>query len=417
MIDINLIRTNKELVEKNNASRNVKVDLEKIVNLDNDYRKLLTTAEELRSERNKKPKGKPTQEELKNLKELSETIKSKEVELQTLKTELDGLLVLLPNINHETTAVGKDDSENKVERTVNAKPSFDFEPKEHSELGEKLDLIDTERGAKVSGSRFWFIKNELVLLQLAIIQFVSRKLLEKGFTPMIPPYLVKEHAMFGTGFFPADKNEIYTVNPGEDQLYLIGTSEVPLVSYHMDEIIDVSKPKRYFGISPCFRREAGTYGKDTKGIIRGHQFDKIEMVSFAKPEDSWKEHEFFLAIEEEIMKELDFHYQVVNICTGDLGFSAAKKYDIEVWLPSQKQYRELTSTSNTTDYQSRRLNIRYKDENGKNMLVHTINGTAASMRPLIAIMENYQTKDGEIKIPEVLEPFMPTGPQVIKKSD
>jgi len=415
MIDINLIRTNKELVEKNNASRNVKVDLEKIVTLDNEYRKLLTTVEELRSERNKNPKGKPTPDELKKLRELSETIKTKEAGLQNIKTELDGLLVHLPNINHETTAIGKDDTENKIERFVNEKPAFDFEPKEHFELGELLDLIDTERGAKVSGSRFWYIKNELVLLQLAIIQFVSRKLLEKGFTPMIPPYLVKEHAMFGTGFFPADKNEIYTVNPGEDELYLIGTSEVPLVSYHMDEIIDVSQPKRYFGISPCFRREAGTYGKDTKGIIRGHQFDKIEMVSFAKPEDSWKEHEYFLSIEEEIMKELGFHYQVVNICTGDLGFPAAKKYDIEAWLPGQKKYRELTSTSNTTDYQARRLNIRYKDDKGKNALVHTVNGTAASMRPLIAIMENYQTKDGEIKIPEILEPFMPSGPMIIKR--
>ncbi|OGC81970.1 MAG: serine--tRNA ligase [Candidatus Abawacabacteria bacterium RBG_16_42_10] len=415
MIDINLIRTNKELVEKNNASRNVKVDLEKIVTLDNEYRKLLTTVEELRSERNKNPKGKPTPDELKKLRELSETIKTKEAGLQNIKTELDGLLVHLPNINHETTAIGKDDTENKIERFVNEKPAFDFEPKEHFELGELLDLIDTERGAKVSGSRFWYIKNELVLLQLAIIQFVSRKLLEKGFTPMIPPYLVKEHAMFGTGFFPADKNEIYTVNPGEDELYLIGTSEVPLVSYHMDEIIDVSQPKRYFGISPCFRREAGTYGKDTKGIIRGHQFDKIEMVSFAKPEDSWKEHEYFLSIEEEIMKDLGFHYQVVNICTGDLGFPAAKKYDIEAWLPGQKHYRELTSTSNTTDYQARRLNIRYKDDKGKNALVHTVNGTAASMRPLIAIMENYQTKDGEIKIPEILEPFMPSGPMIIKR--
>lgn len=415
MIDINLIRTNPKLVEQNNATRNVKVDLEKIIVLDNEYRKLLSVTEDLRSKRNKKPKGKPTPEELKELKELSETIKAKDTELLALKSALDGLLVHLPNINHETTAIGKDGSENKVERTVNEKPTFDFESKEHFELGEKLDLIDTERGAKVSGARFWYIKNELVLLQLAIIQFVSRKLLEKGFMPMIPPYLVKEHAMFGTGFFPAEKNEIYTVNPDEDHLYLIGTSEVPLVSYHTDEIIDVTKPKRYFGISPCFRREAGTYGKDTKGIIRGHQFDKMEMVSFTKPEDSWEEHKFILSIEEEIMKDLGFHYQVVNICTGDLGFPAAKKYDIEAWLPGQRQYRELTSTSNTTDYQSRRLNIRYKDENGKNTLVHTVNGTAASMRPLIAIMENYQTKEGYIRVPDALVPFMPNNLNMIKR--
>ncbi len=414
MIDIHLIRTNPILVEQNNLSRNVKIDLEKIIALDNEYRKLLAAIEELRSQRNKNPKGKPSPEELKALKEHSESIKTKEIELQTLKVKLDALLVQLPNINHETTAIGKDDSGNKIERFVNEKPSFDFEPKEHFELGEKLDLIDTERGAKVAGSRFWYIKNELVLLQLAMIQFVTRKLLDKGFTPIIPPYLVKEQAMFGTGFFPADKNEIYTVNPGEDELYLIGTSEVPLVSYHMDEIIDVSKPKRYFGISPCFRREAGTYGKDTKGIIRGHQFEKIEMVSFAKPEDSWAEHDFILSIEEEIMKELGFHYQVVNICTGDLGFPAAKKYDIEAWLPGQKQYRELTSTSNTTDYQARRLNIRYKDANGKNNLVHTLNGTAASMRPLIAIMENHQTKEGYIRVPEALIPYMPSNMGMIK---
>ncbi len=416
MIDINLIRTNPELVKKNNTTRNVTVDIDQILDLDNRYRALLTTVEQMRSERNKSPKGKPSEEELAKLKMTSELIKAHEAEIDTMKQQLDQLLLQLPNINHETTAIGRDDKGNKVERFVNQKPEFDFEPKEHFELGESLDLIDTERGARLSGSRFWYLKNELVSLQFAVMQYVSQKLIKKGFIPMIPPFLVKEQAMYGTGFFPAEKNEIYSVNPGEDNLYLIGTSEVPLVSYHTDEIIDVLNPKRYFAYSSCFRREAGTYGKDTKGIIRGHQFDKLEMVIFAEPEQSWKEHDLILSLEEEIMTELGFHYQVINICSGDLGFPAAKKYDIEVWLPGQKQYRELTSTSNTTDFQARRLNIRHKDINGKNSFVHTLNGTASALgRTLIAIMENHQTKEGYIKVPAVLQPFMPNNLALIKR--
>lgn len=416
MIDINLLRSDPELVKKNNATRNVNIDIEEILRKDSEYRALLTQVETLRSQRNQKPKSKPTSEELETLKKLSETIKAKEIEVQSLKAELDLLLCQLPNLNHETTAIGKDDSGNKVERLVNAKREFDFEAKEHFELADKLDLIDMERGARLSGARFWYLKNELVLLELALLQYVSKKLYEKGFCPMIPPFMVKEQAMYGTGFFPAEKNEIYNVNPDEDNLFLIGTSEVPLVSYHMDEIIDVTQPKRYFGLSPCFRREAGTYGKDTKGIIRGHQFDKLEMVIFCKPEDSWKEHDLILAIEEEILTELGFHYQVLNVCSGDLGFPAAKKYDTEVWLPGQKRYRELTSSSNTTDYQARRLNIRHRDAQGKNQLVHTLNGTACALgRTLVAIMENYQTREGYITIPTILQPYMPNQMSSIKR--
>ncbi len=416
MIDINFLRTNPEVVKANNATRNVSVDIDSILAQDSAYRALLTEVETLRSQRNQKPKTKPTPAELEDLKRLSETIKEKEAQVQTLKNALDSLLCQLPNLNHESTAVGKDDSENKVERMVNPKPQFEFVPKEHFELAERLDLIDMERGARLSGARFWYLKNELVLLEFALLQFVTRKLYQKGFCPMIPPFMVKEQAMYGTGFFPAEKNEIYTVNPDEDNLFLIGTSEVPLVSYHMDEIIDVTSPKRYFGFSPCFRREAGTYGKDTKGIIRGHQFDKLEMVIFCRPENSWQEHDYILAIEEEILTELGFHYQVINVCSGDLGFPAAKKYDTEVWLPGQKRYRELTSSSNTTDYQSRRLNIRHKDDQGKNQLVHTLNGTACALgRTLVAIMENYQDKNGNITVPEVLRPYMPDQMSMIKR--
>ncbi|MEK9132888.1 MAG: serine--tRNA ligase, partial [Patescibacteria group bacterium] len=258
-------------------------------------------------------------------------------------------------------------------------------------------------------ARFYYLKGQAVLLEFAIINFVIAKLVSKGFTPVIPPVLVKEKAMYGTGFFPADRNEIYHVNPEDDDLYLVGTAEVPLCMMYANKIIPAEQlPKRFVGFSTCFRREAGSYGKDTKGILRVHQFDKLEMFSFCHPDKSEDEHELIRGIEEEIMQDIGLHYQVLNICGGDLGAPAAKKYDVEVWIPSQKRFRELTSCSNCTDFQARRSNIRYKDDKGTNRHLHTLNGTAVAIgRMLIAIMENYQKADGTFEVPKVLKPFMP----------
>jgi seryl-tRNA synthetase len=266
--------------------------------------------------------------------------------------------------------------------------------------------MDMERGAKVSGSRFYYLRGKLAILERAIMQFALDTMVAKGFELMLPPILVGEQAMYGTGFFPADKNEVYSVNPEDDNLFLIGTSEVPLVFYHSNETLEEADlPKKYVAITPCFRREAGSYGKDTKGLFRVHQFYKVEMVVLTTPENSVQTHDELLGFEEEFLSALGFHYQVVNICSGDLGFPAAKKYDCEGWFPGQGRFRELTSTSNTTDYQARRSVIKYKTKSGERALVHTLNGTVTSDRPLLAVIENYQQADGSVIIPEVLRKY------------
>lgn len=291
-------------------------------------------------------------------------------------------------------------------REEGAKPNFGFQPKEHFEISGIQSFLDLERGAKVSGSRFYYLKGKLAQLERALLQFTLDTLIPKGFELILPPLLVQEGAMFGTGFFPAEKNEVYSVNPEEDNLYLIGTSEVPLIYMHSGEVMDLKEgAKKYLAITPCFRREAGSYGKDTKGIFRVHQFYKVEMVIFCEPTQSWNLHEEILSHEEEIIKKLGLPYQVLNICSGDLGFPAAKKYDCEGWFPGQGRYRELTSTSNTTDYQARRSNIKYKTSEGKKEYLHTLNGTAVTDRCLIAILENYQQEDGSVVVPEVLRSY------------
>ncbi len=406
MIDINLIRTNPELVKKNNQTRNVTVDLDALLSLDEEKNKIKTEAERLRSERNKRSKGKPTEEEIKLLRKLGEEVAGLEDMVAEKQATLDLLLAKIPNLNHETTPVGKDESENQVERTMGTMPEFDFTPLEHQSVEHIKQYIDLERGAKLSGSRFYYLKGKLAILERALVQFTLDTIQQKGFELILPPLLVTEPAMYGTGFFPADRNEVYTVNPDEDDLYLIGTSEVPLVFMHSNEILKAGDmPKKYVSVTPCFRREAGSYGKDTKGIFRVHQFYKVEMVVFCRPEDSWPIHSELLANEEAILQALGLHYQVVNICSGDLGFPAAKKYDCEGWFPGQARFRELTSTSNTTDYQARRSNIRYETADGKKEFAHTLNGTAVADRTLLAIIENYQTKDGHVVVPEVLRKY------------
>jgi seryl-tRNA synthetase len=328
--------------------------------------------------------------------------KELERELNGVEEDLQGALAPLPNLPDPTAAPGPEDELVREVGGVGGIPKFDFEPRDHLELaGERIDM---DRAARLSGARFAYLKGDLVMLELALVRWVLEKLRGKGFEPVIPPVLVRERALFGTGFLPDTEQQIYSLP--EDDLYLVGTSEVALASLHAEEILDAERlPLRYAGFSPCFRREAGAAGKDTRGIFRVHQFDKVEMFSFVAPDQSTDEHERILAIEEEILGELGLAYRVVNIAVTDLGNSAAKKYDCEAWLPSQGRYRELTSCSNTTDYQARRLNIRVRREKQAQTL-HTLNGTAVAVgRTLVALLENGQQADGGVELPECLVPY------------
>ncbi|HBV58193.1 MAG TPA: serine--tRNA ligase [Candidatus Magasanikbacteria bacterium] len=407
MLDIKFIKENLNLVDKNNASRNVRIDLKKLVDLDEQRKTLQAETEGLRNERKKISKTKPTDVEIIEMRKLGDKLQQMEDNLRPLENQIAEIICQIPNLNHTSTPIGKNEMENKVIETVGDIPEFSFEPKQHFDVEATKDLIDCESGAKVSGSRFYYLKGKLALLERAIIEYGLQNAVKRGFELILPPILVRERAMFGTGFFPADKNEIYKVNPGEDDLYLIGTAEVPLITMHDGHVFNKKDlPKKYCAITPCFRREAGSYGKDQSGILRVHQFYKVEMVVFSEQEKSWEMHEEILAIEKELFNDFGLPYQVVNICSGDLGFPAAKKYDLEAWLPGQKQYREMTSASNTTDFQSRRLNIKYKkiiDNKEVNALAHTLNGTMVTDRALIAIIENYQQEDGHIVIPKVLQ--------------
>jgi len=416
MLDLNFIRENSEKVKKACKDKNVQISIDLILDLDKEKRKIQTEIESLKAEQNKISRGgKDNSSLIVQAKEIKERVKLLEPQMEKAENELKLLLLEVPNIPFDDVPVGKDDSENKVLRHV-GRPSLKLrngELKDYMKLGVELDLIDTERAGKVAGSRFGYLKRELPLLEFALINLVMEIVRKEGFIPVIPPVMLKDEMARGTGYFEAaDEKEAYYLP--EDKMYLAGTSEQSLVSMHAGEILqEKDLPIRYVGFSTCFRREAGSYGKDTRGILRVHQFDKLEMVIFSKPEDSRNEHELILSIEEKLMKALKLPYQVINICTGDLGRPAAKKYDIETWLPSENKYRETHSCSNCTDFQARRLNIRYKDKNNKMQFVHTLNGTAFAIgRILIMIMENYQQKDGSIKVPKVLQKY--AGLKIIK---
>lgn len=416
MLDINIIRKDKERVRAEVSKRGGQPGLvDSVIELDQEKRNLLQKVEELRAEQNKVSKeipaleGSEKQQKLIEMKAVSNRLKELEPKLKEKEAELSASLYLIPNLSHPSVPVGPDESGNEVEKKWGEIREFDFEPKNHVDLATELDLLDLERGAKVSGSRFYYVKNQLVRLEFALIQYFMDFLEKKDFTPMMVPMLVRESAMEGTGFFPAEKNEIYSVNPDEDDLYLIGTSEVPIAGYHQNEIIDESDlPKKYVGFSTCFRREAGSHGKDTHGIFRVHQFDKVEMFQIVTEEQSWNAYDELVEIAEELLQRLELPYQKLNMCTGDISPQTAKKYDLEVWIPSQKKYRELVSATNTTTYQSRRLKIRYKDANGKKHFAHMHNSTAGGSmtRLFVAILENYQNKDGSITVPSVLRPYM-----------
>jgi seryl-tRNA synthetase len=378
--------------------------VDEVLEADERWRQLTTRAEELKAEQNAAGKqigelkraGEDASEAMKRSTELKEQVGPAEDAARDAKADLDAKLVTLPNLTDESSPI----EDEEIIREVGAAGKTG---KDHLEL--LGDLVDMERGARVSGSRFLYLKGPVVMLEFALVRWALEKLQGHGFTPVIPPVLVREEAMYGTGFLPDTEQQIYTLP--EDELYLVGTSEVPLASLHAGEILeDESLPLRYAGFSTCFRREAGAAGKDTRGMFRVHQFDKVEMFTFVRPSESAAEHERILSIEEELLQELEIPYRVANIPAWDLGASAAKKYDLEGWLPGQERYRELTSCSNTTDFQARRLGIRYRPDGGRPEEVHTLNGTAVAVgRTIIAIVENHQQDDGTIRIPEALHPF------------
>jgi len=420
MLDIKFIRQNPEKLKEACKNKQVKVDIDELLEVDKKRREKIQALEDMRAQKNKASKvisfTRDMKEKKKMILEMQELDKNSDrlnKKMKELEEEFNNLMLQVPNLPREDVPIGKDDKDNVVLKEVGGKTKFDFKPKDYLEIAGKSDLIDIKRAAKVSGTRFSYLKNEAALIEFALVNLAFENLIKEKFVPVIPPVMLKEEMARGTGYFEAaDKREAYFIP--EDNFYLVGTSEQSLIAMHSDEILEEKDlPKRYVGFSTCFRREAGAYGKDTKGILRVHQFDKVEMISISKPEDSEKEHQFLLEIEENLMKFLKIPYQVVKICTGDLGMPAAAKYDIEAWIPSENKYRETHSTSNCTDFQARRLNVRYRDKEGKLNFVHTLNGTAFAIgRTLIAILENYQQKDGSVKVPEILQKY--TGFKEIK---
>lgn len=413
MLDLKFIRENIELIKEGLRKKQVKIDIDYLLHLDKERRDLLSQIEELRARQNQASKeiasaqGEDKKRKIREVKEVSTSLKSLEPKLKKREEELNNLLLKLPNLPDKSVPEGKDERENKILRKWGEPPKFSFKAKDHLEIGESLNLIDVNRAAKVSGSRFYYLKGEAVLLEFALVFWVINLLRKEGFIPLVPPVLAKEEILEGMGYLPDADKEMYKTTL--DGLRLAATSEQTIGPMFKDEILnEESLPQRYAGFSSCFRREAGSYGQDVRGILRVHQFDKVEMFEFCRPEDSLKEHEFLVSSEEKIMQELKIPYQVVVMCSGDLGMPAAKKYDLEAWLPGQNRYRETHSCSNCTDFQARRLNIRYRRQEDKKVLfVHTLNGTACAIgRTLIAILENYQQEDGSIVIPEVLREYM-----------
>jgi seryl-tRNA synthetase len=400
MIDLRAARADPDSFRAALARKDAAEIFDELLAADRAVREIQPRVEELRAAR--KVKGKPTPEQLAELERIKEELQSLEQQLAAAESRRKELLERVPNPPDEATPDGFAEEDAVEIRRVGEPPSFDFPVKDHVELA--AGGLELERAAKVSGSRFAYRIGDVALLELALYRFALDRLVTRGFSPVLPPVLVREESMYGTGFFPTDEVNIYAVE--RDELYLVGTSEVPLAAMHGAEILEAGDlPLRYAGYSTCFRREAGAAGKDTRGMFRVHQFDKVEMFVFTKPEWSRDEHDRLLEIEEELVQELGLPYRVVNIAAGDLGASATKKYDIEAWFPSQERYREITSTSNTTDYQARRLEIRWRRDDKQLEPVHTLNGTAVTGRAMLAMLENFQEDDGSVAIPEVLHGF------------
>jgi seryl-tRNA synthetase len=411
MLDIKFIRENPEFVQKSAKDKGFDVDINHVLEIDSKYKELSLSVQKLREERNKVSKEKNIEEG----RRIKNDLDTKGHALKAVEEELNQWLFKIPNIPKKDVKIGKDESENEVLRKHMLPSPFSFTPKDHLELGEALEIIDVKRAAKISGTRFSYLINEGALLEFALVQLAFEILTKEGFVPIVPPVLIKTEAMKELGYMEHGADEDVFSIP-KDDLVLVGTAEHSIVSMHSDEVLNKKDlPKRYVGFSTAFRREAGSYGKDTRGIFRVHQFDKVEMVSFVSEQDGDKEHEHMLSLEEKLFQLLEIPYQVVKMCTGDLGFVQARKYDIEAYIPSQKKYREMTSVSTITDFQSRRLNIKYQDGNEKKF-VHILNGTAFAIgRTIVAIIENYQQEDGSVLIPEVLQKYMKNQEKVTQK--
>lgn len=410
VIDLKFLRENPDLVRQSQRTRGEDPQLvDELLAADEKRRRAIAAADELRAEQKSfgKKIGQASAEErpalLEGSSELKLKVKKAEEEQKAAEAEVTSIQYRLPNIVEGAPAGGE---ENFIEiERVGEIPSFDFEPKDHLELGEKLGLIDMARGSKVGGARFYYLTGDGAFLQLGMMMLAAQKAREAGFQLMVPPVLVRPEIMSGTGFLGEHADEIYYLE--RDDMYLVGTSEVALAGYHKDEIIDLADgPVRYAGWSSCFRREAGSHGKDTRGILRVHQFDKVEMFSYCKPEDAAAEHQALLNLEKDMLAAIEVPYRTIDVAGGDLGTSAARKFDNEAWVPSQQTFRELTSTSNCTTFQARRLATRYRDEQGKTQIAATLNGTLATTRWLVAILENHQQADGSVVVPEALRPFV-----------
>ena len=412
MLDLKLIRSDPERVKAALARRGAADSIDELLALDERRRELLPEIEAARSRRRQaseqigaaKKSGEDASAAIAEVRELKAELEGMEAELGEVEEKRDLIASSLPNIPDPDSPDGFTDEDAVTLREVGTPPAFDFEPKDHLELAEAGSMIDMEAAARTSGARFAYLKGDLVMLEFALVRWAMSLLREQGHEPVIPPILVREEALFGTGFLPGDRDQIYELP--KDELYLAGTAEVPLASLHAGAILESGElPIRYAGFSSCFRREAGAAGRDTRGIFRVHQFDKVEMFSFVEPDRAHEEHERILAIEERILSELGLPYRVVDVAVGDLGGSAARKFDCEAWIPSQARYRELTSCSNTTDFQARRLSCRFRPgPEAAPEFVNTLNGTAVAVgRTLIALLENHQQEDGSVEIPAVLQ--------------
>ena len=414
MIDPRLLRDDPDAIRDSLARRGSKLDLDAVIKLEADLRSARQYAEELRARQKESGReiaaleGEAKESAIAAVADLAAQVKDAAGEVDRLESEFDLAILEVPNLVAPDAAEGFGEEDSKEIKRIGAGAT---DGSDHATLGELLGIIDTVRAAKVSGSRFAYLKGKGAMLEFSLVRWAMDHLVVAGFMPMVPPVLVREEALVGTGFFPEAREQVYEIP--RDELFLVGTAEVPLAAYHADEILDEANlPFRYAGFSTCFRRESGTYGKDTAGMFRVHQFDKVEMFVFTTPDQSAAEHDHLLGVEEKLVGELEIPYRVVNVAAGDLGASAAKKYDIEAWFPGQQAYREITSCSNTTDFQARRLKVRMRTDTG-NEVVHTLNGTACAVgRTILALLENHQQPDGSVVIPEALRPY--TGFDVIE---
>lgn len=430
MIDIKFIRKHPDIVRENCKNRLVKIDIDKLLDLDKKRRELETEIDILRAKRNIGSKVKPSPKKMKEMKKIGEEIKRLEDVAILINKEYEELLMAAPNLTHPAVCVSLSEENNPVVETFKGPTKFDFKPKDHVELAEDLDLIDFIRAAKVTGAKFYYLKNELALMEFALVQYALRTVMKHGFTPFVTPDLAKQEVLNGLGFNPrGESTQVYNIenlDPASGRgasLSLVGTAEITMGGYHMDEVLTEEElPKKYVAVSHCFRTEAGSYSKYSKGIFRVHQFTKVEMFEYTTPGESEKAHKEILNIEKELFMGLEIPFRVVDHCTADLGAPAARTFDLEAWMPGKPDkggkmgdWAEITSTSNCTDYQSRALNIKFKDKYNKVNFVHMLNGTAIAVsRAIIAILENFQEKDGSVVVPKVLRKYM-DGIEIIKK--